>query len=184
MKRLVVGVFALALLWSAPRIVTGQPARTLSSEMRVETGVVEAVDPATRSVTVKKADGTVVTTIAGSDVKRVEEIKVGDKVTARFYENLVIRLKSPGESDVVSAAKNTTGAAQETPGGTRAKQKTLTVAITAVDTTASTISFDGPNNWKYTSKVQDTAALAKVKVGDKIDIVWTEAMLVSLERAQ
>ena len=70
------------------------------------------------------------------------------------------------------------------PGGTRAKQKTLTVAITAVDTTASTISFDGPNNWKYTSKVQDTAALANVKVGDKIDIVWTEAMLVSVERAQ
>ena len=26
------------------------------------------------------------------------------------------------------------------------------------------------------------AALAKVKVGDKVDIVWTEAMLVSVER--
>jgi hypothetical protein len=30
--------------------------------------------------------------------------------------------------------------------------------------------------------VQDTEALAKVKVGDKVDIVWTEAMLVSVER--
>ena len=27
--------------------------------------------------------------------------------------------------------------------------------------------------------MQDKAALAKVKVGDKVDIVWTEAMLVS-----
>ena len=35
--------------------------------------------------------------------------------------------------------------------------------------------------WKCSSRVQDTAALAKVKVGDKVDITWTEAMLVSLE---
>jgi len=43
------------------------------------------------------------------------------------------------------------------------------------------ITFTGPNNWKYSSKVQDKDALAKVKVGDKVDIVWTEAMIVSLE---
>ena len=41
--------------------------------------------------------------------------------------------------------------------------------------------FTGPNGWKYTSKVQDTAALAKVKVGDKVEITWTEAVLVSVE---
>jgi Cu/Ag efflux protein CusF len=29
--------------------------------------------------------------------------------------------------------------------------------------------------------VRDKAALAKVKVGDKVDIVFTEAMLVSIE---
>jgi len=29
--------------------------------------------------------------------------------------------------------------------------------------------------------VQDTEALSKVKVGDKVDFVWTEAMMVSLE---
>jgi hypothetical protein len=32
--------------------------------------------------------------------------------------------------------------------------------------------------------VQDKEALAKVKVGDKVDIVWTEATLVSLERGK
>jgi hypothetical protein len=32
--------------------------------------------------------------------------------------------------------------------------------------------------------VQDTEALAKVKVGDKVDIVWTEAVLVSVERGK
>jgi len=42
--------------------------------------------------------------------------------------------------------------------------------------------FTGANGWKYTSRVQDKTALASVKVGDKVEIVWTEALLVSLER--
>ena len=37
---------------------------------------------------------------------------------------------------------------------------------------------------KYTSKVEDTKALAQVKVGDKVDIVWTEALLVSIDRGR
>jgi hypothetical protein len=43
------------------------------------------------------------------------------------------------------------------------------------------ISFKGPNGWAYSSKVQDKDALSKVKVGDKVDITWTEALLVSFD---
>ena len=68
------------------------------------------------------------------------------------------------------------------PGGTKATQRTITATITAIDPAAPSITFTGPNGWTYTSKVQDPAALEKVKVGDKVDIVWTEAMLVALDR--
>ena len=159
-------------------------AKTVRSEMRTETGIVEAIEAASRTVTLKKPDGTFVSVVAGPEIKRFEEIKVGDKVNARYYENVVVRLKRPGESDVVSSAKGTTGSEQALPGGTKAKQVTITATITAIDPAAPTITFTGPNGWKYTSKVQDTEALAKVKVGDKVDIVWTEAMLVSVERGQ
>ena len=37
------------------------------------------------------------------------------------------------------------------------------------------------HNWKYSSRVEDKKALAKVKVGDKVDITWTAALLVSLD---
>ena len=67
------------------------------------------------------------------------------------------------------------------PGGTKAKQRTITATITAIDPTVPSVTFTGPNGWKYSSKVQDTEALSKVKVGDKVDFVWTEAMMVSLE---
>ena len=42
------------------------------------------------------------------------------------------------------------------------------------------ISLKGPKDWAYSSKVRDKDALAKLKVGDKLDITWTEALLVSV----
>ena len=181
MKRFVVGLMAAAALVSMARTATAQ-SKTIRSEMRTETGTVEAIEAASRTLTIKKADGTFVTTIAGPDIKRFAELKIGDTVNARYYENVIVRVKAPGEPDVVSSAKGTTGSEQVLPGGTRAKQVTITATITAIDQATPAITFTGPNGWKYSSKVQDTAALAKVKVGDKVDIVWTEAVLVSVDR--
>ena len=183
MKPFVAGIIAVLGLMAMPAMTMAQ-SKTVTSELKVETGTVEAIDPATRAVTLKKADGTFVTTVAGPDIKRFEEVKVGDKITARYYENIVVRVKQPGEPDVVSATKGTTGSAQDLPGGTRARQLTITATIAGIDPNTPSITFTGPNGWKYTSRVQDTEALAKVKVGDKVDIVWTEAMLVSLDRDQ
>jgi hypothetical protein len=171
---------ALALVSSAHMAMA--QSKTVSSEMRTETATVEAIDASTRTLTLKKADGSYLTTVAGPDITRFDEVKLGDTVNVRYYENVVIRVKRPGESDVMSSVKGTTGSEQVLPGGTRAKQVTITATITAIDPAAPSITFTGPNGWKYSSKVQDTEALAKVKVGDKVDIVWTEAMLVSVER--
>ena len=179
MKRLVVGIAAAVLVSMAGKALA--QSKTVRSEMRTETAVVESIDATNRTVTLKKPDGTFTTVTAGPDIKRFAEVKVGDKVTAKYYENVVIRVKAPGESDVVSSARATTGSEQVLPGGTKAKQVTITATIAAIDMDTPTITFTGPNGWKYTSKVQDKEALAKVKVGDKVDIVWTEAMLVSIE---
>jgi Cu/Ag efflux protein CusF len=180
MKRLTIGIVAAAIPVAMAGTALAQ-SKTVRSEMRTETAVVESIDAANRTVTLKKPDGTYTTVTAGPDIKRFAEVKVGDKVTAKYYENVIVRLKQPGESDVASRARATTGSEQVMPGGTKAKQVTITATIAAIDMNAPTITFTGPNGWKYTSKVQDTEALAKVKVGDKVDIVWTEALLVSIE---
>jgi len=183
MKKFVVGLVAAAGLVAMAHPVMAQ-AKTVRSEMRTETGTIEAIEASTRAVTLKKADGTFVTTVAGPDITRFAELKLGDTVNVRYYDNVVIRVKQTGESEVISGAKGTTGSEQVLPGGTRAKQVTITATITAIDPTTPSITFTGPNGWKYSSRVQDTEALAKVKVGDKVDIVWTEAVLVSVDRAK
>ena len=180
MKRFVVRIMAAVVLMSIAQMAMAQ-SKTVRSEMRTETAVVESIDASSRVVTLKKPDGTFVAVVAGPEITRFAEIKVGDKVNARYYENVVIRLKKPGEPETMSQVKGTTGSEQTMPGGTKAKQTTITATISAIDPNTPSITFTGPSGLAYTSKVQDTEALAKVKVGDKVDIVWTEALLVSLE---
>ena len=76
--------------------------------MKTETATVEAIEASTRTLTLKKPDGTFVTTVAGPDVKRFSEVRVGDKVNARYYENVIVRVKQPGEPDVDTRGKATT----------------------------------------------------------------------------
>jgi len=181
MKRFVVGMLAATLVMSAARVGIAQ-SKTVKAEMRTETATVEAIEAGTRTLTLKKPDGTFVTTIAGPDVQRFSEIKIGDKVTARYYETIVLRMKPNSEPGEDTTARATTGSGQALPGGTSSKQRTITAVITAIDMSVPSISFKGPNGWAYTSRVQDTEALSKVKVGDRVDIVWTEATLVSIDR--
>ena len=42
------------------------------------------------------------------------------------------------------------------------------------------ITFTGPNGWVYSSKVQDVPLLKTVKVGDMVNITWTEAVSISV----
>jgi hypothetical protein len=173
---------ALAALLASPLVTqTAAQTKTLQGETKTVTATVEAIDAKTRTLTLKGPEGNYVDVEAGPDVTRFNEIKVGDKITARYYENVVLRVKQPGEKSVDSDADGVTRGAGARPGGTVAAQRTITATITAIDPAVPSITFTGPNNWKYSSRVADEKALAKVKVGDKVDITWTAALLVSLE---
>jgi len=170
-----------ATLFAAATAVAGAQVKTLPGEMKTETATVEAIDHGRREVTLKEANGLYSTVMVPADNKKFDTIKVGDKVTARYYDNVVIRVKHPGEKDTDKDTAAVTAGSSGKAGGTAATQRTITATITQIDMKVPSITFTGPNNWKYSSKVQDKEALAQVKVGDKVDIVWTEAVMISLE---
>ena len=159
----------------------GQVSKSVTGETITATATVESIERSTRQVTLKNEDGTYEILDVPASVKRFDELKVGDKVKARYYENVVLRLKAPGEKDVDSSTGGVTRGDGARPAGTIATQRTITATITAIDNSSPSITFTGPNGWKYSTHVEDKAMLAKVKVGDRVDITWTEAALVSIE---
>jgi hypothetical protein len=176
-------VFGVAVFTWLSLPAAAQMTKTLTGETITETATVTAIEKATRAVTLLAEDGTYSVVTAPPEMKRFDELKVGDKIKARYYENIVLRLKVPGEKDVDSGTMGATRGTGVRPGATVAEQRTITATITQLDPKVPSITFTGPNGWKYSSHVEDKKALDKVKVGDKVDITWTQAALVSIEDA-
>lgn len=154
--------------------------KTIPGKMETLTVTVDAIDVTNRQVTVLKPDKTHEVLYVPATMKRFDTLKVGEKITARYYENIVLQVKPQGAKDVDSAQAAITRGAVGT-GGTAAHQRTITATITNIDMNVPSITFKGPRDWVYSTRVNDKEALSKVKAGDKVDITWTEALIVSLE---
>ena len=172
-------VLAGSVVMLASTTAIGAQVKTIPEETVTATVTIEAIEQSTRLVSVRREDGTHDVLLVPTDFTRFSDLKVGDKITARYYGSLIVRLKKPGEPaiDVDKAAVTpTTGAG---PGGTVGRQRTLTVTITEIDPKVPSITVKSANGWVYSRKINDKAALAKVKVGDKLDITWNDAVLIS-----
>ena len=184
MKR-TIGFLTVVFIWVVAFAgIASAQTKVIPGESETVNATVESVDHSTRTVTLKLADGTYETIVAPASVERFDAIKVGDVLTARYYDNIVLRVKKPGEKDVDTSNAALTKTPGAVPGATAAKQRTITATITAIDMKIPSITLVGPNNWKYSSKVEDVNALKTVKVGDKLDITWTEALLIGFTQGK
>jgi len=155
--------------------------KTLPGDSITVTATVTAIEPKTRLVTLKKADGEVIQVTASPEIKRFDEIKVGDTLSAKYTENLIVRLMKPGEPAVNSATGGVSAGAGARPSGTVTAQRSVTATITAIDPAVPSITLAGPDKKVHTVKVADREALKQVKVGDRLDLTYAAAVLVSVE---
>jgi hypothetical protein len=172
-------IVGAALLVTAS--TAGAQSKTIMGNAVTTTVTIEAIDQGTRSLTVKDDKGIYETLQVGPEVKRFSELKVGDKITARYYENVVVRIKRPGEAavDVLSGAA--TRGEGKSPAATVAEQRTITVTVTAKDPNTMAATVKGPNGYVYSRRVADKKIFDMLKVGDQLDMTWTNALLISAE---
>ena len=181
MKRIVTAVVAIAVAMLGIAGIAAAQTKTLTGETQTISATVEAINVSTRTLTLKGPKGNFIDIVAPETMKRFSEVKVGDTLTARYYENLVIRKKQPGEKDVDTSAEGVTPGGGAKPAGTAAKQRTITATITALDPKVPSITLSGPNKWTYSARIEDKKVLDQVKVGDKVDLTWTEALLLEFD---
>ena len=168
---------AVVAVASAPG--TGTIATVVSISARVE-----AVDQASRQVTLKGPKGNVQTVTAGPDVRNFAQVKVGDMVLVRYLESLTLTLKKDGKelvtrTDSADALRTKPG---EKPAGIVGRQVEVTANVIAIDAATQTLTLKGPNQ-TVQLKVPDPAQFKLVKVGDQIQGTYTEALALSVELA-
>jgi len=175
-------ILAALFLAGAAGASAQQPITKMTSS--TATATIQAIDATARTVTLKDTSGQEDTYSIGPEVKRFNELKVGDTVKMTYYESIVLQVRKAGQpaATTVDAAKTAgTGAL---PSKTSAVQAKMTVTVKAIDPALPSITVTTPDGRTVTRKVEDKKNLEGVNVGDLIDITYTLALLTSVERAQ
>jgi len=176
---------ASVALAEAPAQPTAPPkgeAMVASAEI---TATVTKIDQQTREVTLKTNDGKEYSFVAGDAVNNLAQVRAGDLVIATYTEALAYEVKKGGKG---TGAATTVAAGAAEPGakpaGAVARQTTLSVTIAAIDPKVPSVTFKGPAGNTRTIRVRYPEKLQGVNVGDTVDITYTEALAIKVEKAE
>jgi len=169
---------ALAALLIAP--VAAQKPVTVAETLS-KTATIVAIDKTARMVTLKGQDGYMVDVLCGPEVQRFDALKVGDTVTFRYHESVVSAISRPGEKPKDPLATKVTRAAGDKPGGTIAQQMNATVTIEEIDPKVPSVSVKTESGSRMSFKIENAKNLEGYKVGDKVNITYTQALAVSVK---
>lgn len=178
-------VVLVALLVAVPALVGAQNDKTVTKEGQVTaTATIQAIDSTTRALTLRNEKGEEDTFIAGPEVTRFNQFKVGDKIRLTYYESLVFQLRKPGAKTNPSGDVLGAGRAKSLPGAAIATQQTRTVTVKAVDPNVPSITVVTQDGRTVTRKIEDKKNIEGVNPGDRIDITYTQALVTNLEPAK
>jgi ribosomal protein S17 len=146
-------------------------------------GTVEAIDKEKQTVTLKGPKRTLVVQV--QDPKKLDAIKVGDPVVGKYYEALAVEVKKAGTATPGMTAQQGVASSKpgETPAGAVGQRVTVTVTITEIDKKAGTVTVKGPEGRTETIKARDPKNLDAVKVGDLVEITYTRALAIALDKS-
>ena len=172
----------LAVLVALPLVARAQKPVTETEAIELTTKI-EAIDKTARLITLKDEDGEMETIYCGPQVKRFDELKVGDTVTFRYHESVVYAIRKPGQPSGLPAETGPKAVAGKgpRPGGTFSEQETATVTIKAIDAKVPSVTVLTEDGRTVSFKVEDKDRLKDVKVGDKVEVTYTVAVMVSVK---
>lgn len=184
------GAFAVtALLAASPALAQKKPTMTPLAAEAEEVDLVAtvvSVDVPSRTVVLQNDEGKQARVKVGDNVQNLDQVKPGDKVKLRFFESIAIDLRrnSKDKPGAVAEQVSERAPAGALPAGLVARQVTVTAEVTAIDLKKNTVTLKGPNGSHTVAvkKPENQAGLKKLKKGDLIDIVYTEAMAAEVTR--
>ena len=178
----------LALAQKAPEaggVVATAPGKGVAMQAAQASAKVEAVDKATRAVTLKLANGETRTITAGPEVRNFDQIKVGDTLTIKYLEALALELKKDGKaivgrSEVKSMERSDPG---KKPGGAATREITAVADVVNVDAAKKVVSVKNKEGQIIDLNIRDPEQLKLIKKGDQIQATYTEAVAIVMEPA-
>jgi len=149
------------------------------------TAVVQAVEPATRTLTLDVGDGKQLELVAGDEIRNFDQIRKGDRVKVRYVVGVVLQLVKGGgglRGRVVdeTASRSAKG---EKPAGEALRTVSITADVVAMDRDKQLITLQGVER-TVDLKVNDPAQFENIALGDQVEATITQAAAISVEPAE
>ena len=173
--------FTVAAQATAPTVPA---AKGMVADVKV-TGEVTDVDRANRLLAVKGPNGGINVYSVGPEIKRFDEIKVGDRIVVEYTAAVAVALRKGGEDirEKVEAESGAIAPPSSPPGATAMRRTTIVANVEKVDRTKSIATLRGPKGRVADVKVEDPAVLKEIKTGDKVVAVIYESAAISVRPA-
>ena len=179
------GAFAQPTAPQGMAVVASAPGKgMMARKVRVNAAVV-AIDAATRTATLKNSRGELFDLVVPPEIKKFDGVKVGDLLVVEYAQALSLELKKGGgirEGSVNSASAPAPAGA--VGGGAVGQQVRVLTDVVAIDHKAGTVTLKGPKGKVVEVGVPDPAQLKLAKVGDQVEVTYTEAVAITVERAK
>jgi Cu/Ag efflux protein CusF len=176
MKRIII---AIALLVPALALAQGKGAIVADQLEAVVT--VTKVDPKARTVTVRGPRGNLQTLNVPPESQNLDRVKPGDRFKMTYAEAAVIALTRGGQPDVSVEEMVQVAPKGAKPGGYKVRTAKISGVVDAIDYKNRYVALRGPKgnilSLPVSSEVKD---LDSVQVGDKLTIVFTQALAVEM----
>jgi hypothetical protein len=147
---------------------------------------VESVDQEKRLITLKGPQGNVGVYEVGPEVKRLAEIKAGDKIHAQYEVAAVAELREPTaeekSSPLVEVTTDAKGEPEAPPAAGMGRAVKAVTTIDAMDKTAQTLTVKDPVEGLVTVHVEDPAVFDKLKIGQTIIVTFAETLALAVEK--
>jgi len=188
---------AIAFAACAAKPVATPPPPTVTSDIKATeqggsrheevtvTATVEKIDQKQRLVTLRGPDGTSQTIRLGPEVKNFAQLKRGDSVVATYYQSLAFKVVKPGDAALGVTGVEGVAAAEpgQKPGAVGGRVMTLVADIVKIDRKHQQVTLKGAKGKTLTVDVERPEVFDKIKVGDRVEITYTEAVGIDVRAA-
>ena len=182
MKRIVLarGVAMTAAMLGGSTLAA-QPPKPIVDSITVS-ATIEAIDKTNRLVNLKRQNGKLVTVEVDTAVHRFNELKVGDRIRATYYESLALNVRKPGDpapKPYDTAFGRLPG--DQPPGAREVIKETVTVTVLAIDKPNQSVTIRRKDGSELSMRVNNLKYLDVVKPGDTVDITYARGLLLKVE---
>jgi hypothetical protein len=161
-----------------------QPGSAYTSTLTQTRATVQAINTATREVTIQGDQGPV-TVVVSPDVKNFSNLKVGDQVLVSYYQGTMAQIVKGGKTvkDPAVSTFSQGNSPGMRPAGVAGASATVTVKIQDVNLPTNTVAFtrsDGTTHIVQVKSPEMQKLLPELKRGDVVQVTFTDSVAVKV----